>query len=56
MFNEYLRVLLCCVHNAMVFQFPEELHTHKTIEGHEEQKEQRHIVDLLTRAPKMRDI
>lgn len=39
----------------MVFQFPKELNTHKSIERHEEQEEQSDIVDLLTRTPMTKD-
>lgn len=51
----YLRsaliIIFCIVHHTVILQLSKELHTKQSIQRHEEQKEERYIVDLLTRAP-----
>lgn len=38
----------------MTFEFAEELNSKQSVKSHEEDEEQRHVVDLLTRTPKMK--
>lgn len=57
MYNKYiylrsaLIVILCIVHHTVILQLSKELHAKQSIQRHEEQKEERYIVDLLARAP-----
>lgn len=42
---------ICVVQDTVVLQLTKELHSQQSVQGHEEQKEQCDVVDLLTRTP-----
>jgi hypothetical protein len=42
---------ICVVQDTVVLQLTKELHSQQSVQGHEEQEEQRDVVDLLTRTP-----
>jgi len=43
----YLRCVVDAVFDTVVFELPEQLNSQNSIQGHEEQEEDRHVVDLL---------
>lgn len=48
-------IRICGVQNAVVLELAEELNTEQTVERHEEEEEQRDVVDLLTRSSEIEE-
>lgn len=46
-----LWIVLRIVHHTVILKLSKELHTKQSIQRHEEQEKERHIVNLLARTP-----